>query len=291
MAEGKSSFMQLSLLDLESKIERSTSTVEELRVPIFAPIIKITKRSKLYQDFVKNKNVRVVETRWGKVEIRNRLLTQTHKDILDCIFTYNKGIKEMRDAQGNTTGRIAIYFSQTEILENLGHKGKGSHAEWLREKLDEIRDGVIKYIDGEGNAIDFNILTRKEFSEKRGMYGIILDETYLRLFHDGLSINYENYLPDLIDLPHPILKAAVRFFFTHKNINFRLDDLLDTLGFPSTGVGARYLQLAKKAFADNVDKLEEFGIIFDINKKMFYYQQTDRVKILPKLQKEMKKIQ
>jgi hypothetical protein len=282
------SIIQLSLLDLETKIERSTSTIEELRVPIFAPIVQVTKRSKLYIDFVKNKNVRTVETKWGKVEIRNRLLTQTHKDILDCIFTYNRGILEMRNAAGERTGRIAIYFSQTEILKNLGYSGKGSHNSWLREKLDEIRDAVLKYIDKEGNEIDFNIITKKEFSEIQNMYGIILDETYLKLFHEGLSINYEKYLPDLISLPHPVLKSAVRFFFTHKSINLKLEDLLDTLGYPSGDVGSRSMQIVIKVFKDHIDTLNEFGIIYDSKKRMFYYNQQDGIQILPRLDKKKK---
>ena len=74
---------QPSLFDVLDKIERSTSTVEELRVPIFAPVVQIAKNSSTYKEFIQNKNVRKIKTKWGEVEIRNRLLTQVHKDLLD----------------------------------------------------------------------------------------------------------------------------------------------------------------------------------------------------------------
>lgn len=74
--------IQKSLFEsVEDKIKYSTSSVEELRVPIYAPVKQLPPQSSAAKDFKKNNNVRTIETKWGRVEIRNRLLTQTHKEI------------------------------------------------------------------------------------------------------------------------------------------------------------------------------------------------------------------
>ena len=105
---------QKSLFEtVEDKIKYSTSSVEELRVPIYAPVKQLPPQSVAAKEFKKNNNVRIIETKWGHVEIRNRLLTQTHKDIMDLIFTYHKKIKRLED------GTIALYFSQSEISSSF----------------------------------------------------------------------------------------------------------------------------------------------------------------------------
>ena len=59
----------------------------------------------LDREFVANKNILKRETAFGTVEIRNRLLTQYHKMILDCIMVHN-----IRSVVYK--GTIAIYFSR-----------------------------------------------------------------------------------------------------------------------------------------------------------------------------------
>ena len=61
----------------------------DLRVSPFMPVDKISHNSALAREFVANKNILKRETAFGTVEIRNRLLTQYHKMILDCIMVHN----------------------------------------------------------------------------------------------------------------------------------------------------------------------------------------------------------
>ncbi len=42
--------------------------------------------NKLYKNFVANNNVLERKTSWGKIQIRNRLLTQYHNDVLGGIM-------------------------------------------------------------------------------------------------------------------------------------------------------------------------------------------------------------
>ena len=77
--------------DIVKKFENSNATVSELRTGVFAPIEKISSKSKTYTQFIENQKKRFIETSWGKTVIKGNILTQTHRDLLDCLFA---GAKE-----------------------------------------------------------------------------------------------------------------------------------------------------------------------------------------------------
>ena len=267
---------QKSLFEtVEDKIKYSTSSVEELRVPIYAPVKQLPPQSVAAKEFKKNNNVRIIETKWGHVEIRNRLLTQTHKDIMDLIFTYHKKIKRLED------GTIALYFSQSEISKfynNDESENKSKNLKWFRQKLDEISDCRIQYKDNSGNEIDFRIILKKAFSSNENLYGIVLDANYVEFYEKGLSVNYSSKIPDLISVESPLVKSIIRFFFTHKAINLSLENVLITIGFPLPA-STRTLQVAKKTLRESVDLFQQFDIIYDSKKEVFYYKGTTEVYI------------
>jgi hypothetical protein len=267
--------IQKSLFEtVEDKIKYSTSSVEELRVPIYAPVKQLPPQSVAAKDFKKNNNVRIIETKWGHVEIRNRLLTQTHKDIMDLIFTYNKKIKRLED------GTIAVYFSQSEIAKFYSDdiENKSKNLRWFRQKLDEISDCRIQYKDKHGNEIDFRIILKKAFSSKENLYGIVLDSNYVEFYERGLSVNYSSKIPDLLSVDSPLVKSIIRFFFTHKAINLSLENVLTTVGFPLPA-SIRTLQTAKKTLREHVDIFKSFDISYDPKKEIFYYKGTTEVYI------------
>lgn len=272
--------VQKSLFEtVEDKIKYSTSSVEELRVPIYAPVKQLPPQSKAAKDFKQNNNVRVIDTKWGSVEIRNRLLTQTHKDIMDLIFTYHKKLKRLED------GTIALYFSQSEISkyynasdeDDISTK-KSKNLKWFRQKLDEIADCRIQYKDNHGNEIDFRVILKKAFSSKENLYGIVLDSNYVEFYEKGLSVNYSSKIPKLISVDSPLVKSIIRFFFTHKAINMSLENILVTVGFPLPA-SVRTLQVAKKTLREHVNVFKQFDIIYDSKKEIFYYKGTNEVYI------------
>jgi len=264
---------------VEEKIKYSTSTVEELRVPIYAPVKQLPPQSSAVIQFKKNNNVRIIKTKWGQVEIRNRLLTQTHKDIMDLIFTYKKKIKRLDD------GTIALYFSQSEISKMYNQdpteedkSKKSKNLKWFRQKLDEIADCRIQYKDNTGNEIDFRIILKKAYSAQEDLFGIILDSNYVEFYEKGLSVNYSSKLPDLIAIESPLVKSIVRFFFTHKALNLSLENVLETVGFPLPA-SIRTLQTAKKTLRENIELFKTFGIEYNSKKEIFYYKGTDNIYI------------
>ena len=271
--------IQKSLFEsVEDKIKYSTSSVEELRVPIYAPVKQLPPQSAAAKDFKKNNNVRKIETKWGQVEIRNRLLTQTHKDIMDLIFTYHKKIKRLKD------GTIALYFSQSEIskvynsTDDENYTNTSKNLKWFRQKLDEIADCRIQYKDNSGNEIDFRVILKKAFSSKENLYGIVLDSNYVEFYEKGLSVNYSSKIPELISVESPLVKSIIRFFFTHKAINLSLENILVTVGFPLPA-SVRTLQTAKKTLREHVELFKQFDIIYNPKKEIFYYKGTTEVYI------------
>lgn len=262
------------LFDIVEKIEKSTSTVEELRVPIFAPIQKISANSKTFKEFMEKKKRRTIKTSWGELEIQVNLLTQVHRDILDCIYTCSRKVKKL------DSGRVAIYFSQTEVLKTYGDS-TGNNCEWLRQKLEEIRQTVIKYKSNNGDSFDFNIISHLDYSSTHESYGITLDERYVKFYEQSLSINYKKKLNELLEIKSALLKAIIRFFFTHKEIRIRLDDVLRTIGFPIES--PKTLQLAKKELRESVELLQSFGIEYNYKLQSFYYRGNDSVGFIPSL--------
>ena len=106
--------------DIVKKFENSNATVSELRTGVFAPIEKISSKSKTYTQFIENQKKRFIETSWGKTVIKGNILTQTHRDLLDCLFAGAKEIKTAKDGWTIVTAdhSPAAHFEHTVIINN-----------------------------------------------------------------------------------------------------------------------------------------------------------------------------
>jgi len=272
---------QLALFNVVDKIENSTATITELRVPIFAPVQKLSGNSVTAREFKKNGGIRIIETSWGRVEIRGRkLLTQVHRDLLDCIYTHASKVIKL------PTGEVQLIFSQTKILKEYSRDSKSTHWEnqtkWLKEKIKEIRDITINYIDTKNNSFDFNLLSHLDYLEEHRAYSITLDKRYIKFYEKELSINYKKELSKLLQVDHALIKAIIRWFFTHrKESKFKLMTVLEALGFPIDS--PKSLQVCKRDIKNRVGELQSFGIDYDPKNEMFYYRGNEAVGFIPSL--------
>jgi len=263
------------------KISDSTSTVTELRVPIFCPVQKLSGNSITAREFKKSGGVRTIQTSWGRVEVRGRkLLTQVHRDLLDCIFTHATKVQPLE------TNEVQIIFSQTRILKEYSGDTKSKSYEkqtkWLRDKIKEIRDITINYVDTRGNSFDFNLISHLDYLEEYKAYSITLDKRYLKFYENELSINYKKELPKLLKVESALMRAMIRWFFTHKEESrFYLDTVLKALGFPVDS--PKSLQTAKKELKEHVDLFRSFGIEYDPKNQYFYYGGNNSVGFIPSL--------
>ena len=255
---------QLTLeFDVVQKFEKTITTANELRTGIFAPIDKISANSKTYKDFIENNRRRNLETSWGSTIIKGNILTQTHRDLLDCIIT---GAKEIKELEG---GGIAVYFSTTDILKS--YSGKiNTNTRWLKDKLDEIQNSSIEF--KQKNSKDyysFSIIDSHAFSTKHGSFGLVLTPAYRKFFEEQLTVNYKKELPKLLKVKSALLRSIIRFFWSHSTgSNMDINNLLKTVGFPLESI--RMKQKAVKEIKDNVELLEEYGIIFEPKSKLIY---------------------
>ncbi|MCI0501014.1 MAG: hypothetical protein L0Y61_04630 [Epsilonproteobacteria bacterium] len=272
---------QLTLFNVVEKIENSTTTITELRIPIFSPVQKLSGNSVTAREFKKNGGIRTVETSWGKVEIRGRkLLTQVHRDLLDCIYTHATKILPL------PTEEVVIIFSQTKILKEYSGEEKSksweTQTKWLKEKIKEIRDVTINYVNTKGDSFDFNLISHLDYLEEHRAYSITLDNRYLKFYERELSINYKKELPKLLKVDQALIKAIIRWFFTHKKVSrFKLMTVFEALGFPIDS--PKTLQVAKREVASKVELFHTFGIDYDPKEEMFHYLGNDSVGFMPSL--------
>ena len=253
--------IQYSLFDTKQKINESTATLMDLRVSPFMPVDKISHNSALAKEFVANKNILKRETAFGTVEIRNRLLTQYHKMILDCIMIHNTRSVVYK-------GTIAIYFSIYEIAQKLGLEWSGKTQKNIQEAIEYIKDVVIVRTDASGSGIasSYNIIQEMKYSSKEQSYVIVLSSLYAEYFNKTMSINYNKRFDELISIRgkgSAFIRSIIEFFITHdasaENIQrMKLIQLLETINYPCET--PRQISSAKQYLKDYEDELVKFNI-------------------------------
>ena len=253
--------IQYSLFDTKQKINESTATLMDLRVSPFMPVDKISHNSALAKEFVANKNILKRETAFGTVEIRNRLLTQYHKMILDCIMIHNTRSVVYK-------GTIAIYFSIYEIAQKLGLEWSGKTQKNIQEAIEYIKDVVIVRTDSSGSGIasSYNIIQEMKYSSKEQSYVIVLSSLYAEYFNKTMSINYNKRFDELISIKgkgSAFIRSIIEFFITHnastENIQrMKLIQLLETINYPCET--PRQVTSAKQYLKEYEDELANFNI-------------------------------
>jgi hypothetical protein len=249
--------------DLEKKVENFNATVDELRTGFYAPIDKINKNSVMYKEWEKNKRTIIYHNSWGKAKIMNIILTQKHKDVLDCIILNAESINQLGG------GRIEVLYNRSKVLKSLGHTKTNNHT-WLDEKLRDIRQVEIEF-EYKGEKRAFSILEERDSSESKDLGRIVFTSRYMKFFDDTTLINYKDEMSKLLSLDSGLLKAIVRFFWTHNNITMTIvgdnnkKGILETINYPISS--DRQRQRAVKEIKDNAELLKEYGIIYEEDKK------------------------
>lgn len=264
----------------KEKIDNSMHLVDDLRVSPFMPIEKISHNSKLHKDFVANGNRLVRTTSWGELEIRNRLLTQNHLEILSVIMA-NK-----REARVLQSGRIAIYFSMYDIAIKIGLSWSGRTSKELEENIKQISDlNIIRHLNN-GDKASYRILDNVAYSDRYDMWGIVLSDEYTELFKRGITIGYHKRLDEIIQIKGKgagLVKAVIHFFITHDNTKqhrIGLIQLLDTLGYPKED---RQFKMAITALNKAKEDLAKFQIFFYSKDRVLEYNGAEHIRFLPAL--------
>jgi len=260
-----------------NKFENLSAAVNELRTGIFAPITKISSKSIIHKKFIDNKRERRIETTWGTVVVAGNILTQTHRDILDCVFAAaSNDTKELSD------GSIAVYFKLADISKALSSKGEDNYNyNWIKQKLKEIQTTAIEFRAKDSkDYFMFNFLSKAAFSEKHGSFGLVFTKEYKQFIESQLTVNYQQELPKLLKVDSALLKAIIRFFWTHKHCNISVEQVLKSIGYPIES--DRAIMTARKEIKDNAEILEkEFGIFYNKKENFLYTQTNENITFIP----------
>lgn len=249
---------------LIKKFENSTAIVNESRLSIFAPISPSATSSKMHTEFIKNKKRLVIETDLGKTVIKGSILTQTHRDILDCLLAEAKDIIE------TPRGGVQVVISPDGLLK--GYKGNSNEdIQWIKNIIDEVQVAAIEIHSQDGmNLFSFNIISSFAYSEERGLFIVEFSPEYCRFFNEQFTVNYSKELPALLSVKSPIVKAVVRFFWSHsKPTSVHIDELLEIIGRYKKG--SREGLIAKNKLISYIWDISEFGITYNISTSEFSY--------------------
>lgn len=269
-----------SLKETAEKISALNPTITECRIPIFNPISKALETSDIVQEFKKNKGIRTINTSWGKAFVRGRVvLTQTHRDLLDCIL-----LSADNASYSRIDGSMQVIFSARKALKIYNQKG--ANTLWLVSMMEQIRDTVIKLKKGRVQ-VDFNILRRIVYSEEQDSFYIEFDPTYMAFYQTEMVVCYKSIMPLIIDLKNGLIKAIIRFLVSHKQIIISLENLLMAIGCIVGEDQDRKLRRIIADITSHSNLLDEIGIVFDKKAKTFSYtQQKDIFISKPILSKE-----
>jgi len=146
--------MSSNILKKSENIQRACSSIMENFLPIFLPFNQIRKNNPIYKEFTKNDNRLEIKSAYGIVELRNRLLTQQHKDILEAILKYKKIFIK------NERAMVVEIDSRYDILKTMGIST--TNYKYLEEKLKELEDfsiSILSQNDEKKESTQFGIIS------------------------------------------------------------------------------------------------------------------------------------
>ncbi len=279
--------VQLDLFtQVEIKIENSTNLLEDMRVSPFLPLIKLSEKSPTFKKFVENKNISERQTAWGKILIRNRLLTQVHKDILHAIYVLSTVHKTKRL---DNEKRMVMTFNRYELLKKLNMGHSGTSYKRLDKWIKEIKDCVIeRTFNDNKDSISFNIID--DLIKNDDYYGVVLSRNYSKRFATEMTINITNRFDEIVAIKGegagPI-KSIIEHFLTHQanednKVHIKLDKMINIINYPVYTV--KQISVLKKTLLTYEKELGKFGITFDKTNTCFTYIGANDIKMYPTLE-------
>jgi len=263
-------------------LDRACSTVIENSTAIFLPHKRLDKSSVQKKFYEQNQILEIKSDLFNKVEIRGRLLCQTHKDILEILLTSPKTYNEEKKT-------FSVKVTAYHVLKRLGKYT--SNKKWLSQKLSEIAECriEIEFQDNTKKSRRFNfgfIETISKEDEKE--FTIRFLSTYSYFMAKNEMIDYSNHVENILQIKNPFISSIVRYMLTHKgnNSQISIDNLIKKLNFKNL--------ISKEQLKDNITELkrektqqmleEKFGIILTNKKQTITYNSTSFKQIIqPKL--------
>ena len=246
-----------------------TAPVIESRVPIFAPILRVSHNSF-------NRKGRF-ETLWGWVEVKGLVLTQEHRAILDMAM-----VTAVKKQVFRETGGMAVWFDAWEVKKVLGTKYSGGegHKRFI-ERIREMRRADLRVHNNRtGKTEESGILDSHTYDENqpdnperqgikttwRGhcLYEIRLSPNFMKFFKEDLRVHYDPLVPEIVAIPDGTIRAIILFFLTHeKECRYRIRKVMEIVGAVGGGLTKGTVSKIMAKPEKFKVELENFGIFVE----------------------------
>lgn len=213
-----------------------TAPCIESRVPIFAPIVRVSHNSL--------SRTGRYETPWGWVELSGPVLTQEHRAILDMVMAMAVKKKFFQE-----TGGMAVWFDAWKVKKALGSKYSGGegHKRFI-ERIREMRRAELRvHSNRTGRTRESGIIDSHTYDEShpdnperqgikttwRGhcLYEIRLSPNFMQFFKEDLRVHYNPLVPDIVSIPDGTIRAILLFFLTHsQECHFSIRKVMEIVG-------------------------------------------------------------
>ena len=233
-----------------------TSTVLQSRTAMFLPTCRANGET----------DIEVINSH-GKITLRKCRLTQTHRNIIDCIFSYYA-------ASTLPDGSVVFTFTMHDLLSKLGHKTLTNHG-WLTDKFDDMREAsvMLESINDDVQIVSYQGILHEHrksnrLNGKKGangkdqyLYAVRFTPNFMKMFAVDMNVYSAKVTHKIIALKHSVTQALVREVISHRTVNRDLDELLNGIGVNATSISERnYRERRADIISETETLLNEFGI-------------------------------
>ena len=292
------------------KFLQTTSPVSLMRLSPFMPIDKVSKNSKIYKDFLKNKGKVHRETVYGEVgtekvkittEVDSVILTMQHKALLDIIAASsdkdNTEIYKVLNSQNVEVGKeILITISLYEISKKLGIEWGSKTKDNIIKMLSEIAGTVITIKIKSGkttHGVMFQIISNLKWKDsddhRHDKIQIHFSSEYSAYLQKNMALNYTNRINEITSIKGEgsgLIKAIIYFFITHqaadnKKNQISFAKLMNAVGYPivenqdENKKRNRMKERALSYVSRYGKELANFNIVYNKKTKCFEYGGTN----------------
>ncbi len=224
-----------------------TAPVIESRVPVFAPILRVSHNSL--------SRIGRYETPWGWVELEGPILTQEHRAILDMVMAM-----AVKKQVFQETGGMAVWFDAWVVKKALGPKYSGGegHRRFI-DRIREMRRAELRvHSNKTGKTRESGIIDMHTYDENhpdnperqgikttwRGhcLYEIRLSPNFMQFFKEELRVHYDPLVPEIVAIPDGTIRAIILFFLTHddktpkEKCRYRIRKVMEIIGAVEEGM-------------------------------------------------------
>jgi len=240
MFNTKNNPVKISEDELDERIRRAVSSIFENRLPIFLPIKKLH-QTRVKKIFESNDNVIIFETEFGQIEVRNRLVTQKHKALLEAMLSYKKQLL--------TDNSFFVEFKVYDILKSKLKKKNATDYKTFKKYLKELKDIHILIKTNDNKEFGFGIIDDYLIDNNTGNYKVKFTSIFSWIWSNETLITYKKHTSVVNQIDNHLVQSIVRYMITFNQLQISVKSLAQNLLFDKI--------FSKKEFYNKLDEIRD----------------------------------